>query len=409
MIMGRAFQCAALLAALLPAVARAEPAAHPEIAAWDRLMDSLKRSGQDFLAAAPATDPVTRAEALRYLNRQLGLAITRVQSQHQPHPVLRLTTSDIAKTGFDAAEAKYLSVPVDSAGTYRVWGRLGSATHIALQLYALPNPMVGAAILGDELKPAADGSFELLIASTRPVGWTGPWLPMVPTDTELYIREYFDDWANETPSEWQMERLDQGGDNAPFDRARALKLADNIAQEFATRLPLWLKQVERIRGDGGNHLAPATRSALGLGDNSYGNGWFNLGPGEALLIEFDAPDARLWSWELGNLWWESLDYVNHTASLTGAHARRSTDGRYRLIVAGSDPGFPNWLDTAGHREGAIMYRYIFGRKEPVPTLRKVAIQDLPNLLPQDTPRVTPEQRAGEIALRRRHIAARFAP
>lgn len=397
-----------LLAALLPVAALAQDS-RPEITEWGGLMEAFRRAGQEFLASAPATDPVTQAEGLRYLTRQLGLAVTKIQSVGQPAPVLRLTTSDIAKTGLDAAEAKYLSVPVDSAGTYRLWGRLGTAKHIAVQLYALPKPMVGAALLGDDLKAAADGSFELMISPTRPAGWRGAWLPMVPTDTELYVREYFDDWAAETMSDWHIERLDGGGDGAAFDRAHAARYAADLAAEFGFRLPLWLKQVERIRGDGTNHLGKAERSPLGLGDNSYGNGWFNLADGEALLIEFAAPEARLWSYELGNLWWESLDWVNHTASLTGAMAKRSGDGRYRLIVAASDPGYPNWLDAAGHREGAIMYRYILGKVEPVPTLRKVALRDLPNLLPKDTPRVTPEQRAAEIALRRRHAALRFAP
>ena len=45
-----------------------------------------------------------------------------------------------------------------------------------------------------------------------------------------------------------------------------------------------------------------------------------------------------------------------------AHAK--PDGSVRIVVAASDPGHPNWLPTAGHRNGAMLFR-LTGAEEAV--------------------------------------------
>jgi hypothetical protein len=158
-----------------------------------------------------------------------------------------------------------------------------------------------------------------------------------------------------------------------------------------------------------NRLAPTANTGQGLADNFYGQGWFALEPGQVLLIELDAPDALLWSFQIGNFWWESLDYVSRTGSLNGDQAVASSDGRYRIVIAAEDPGVPNWLDTAGHPEGAILYRYQQAKNNPTAVARLVALEQLRAELPADTPSVSAEQRAREIAARQAHAARRWAP
>ena len=58
----------------------------------------------------------------------------------------------------------------------------------------------------------------------------------------------------------------------------------------------------------------------------------------------------------------------------GFQAVKSSDGRYRLVIALEVPGVPNWLDPAGHAEGVIIYRYQNAPAEnPVPVARVVPI------------------------------------
>ena len=101
--------------------------------------------------------------------------------------------------------------------------------------------------------------------------------------------------------------------------------------------------------------------------------------------------------------------MNRTGSLNGDQTAASSDGRYRIVIAHEDPGVPHWLDTGGHPEGFILYRYQQARNNPRPSVRVLSRADLAGALPADTPRVTPEQRRKSIAERRAHAALRWAP
>ncbi|MCE2392487.1 MAG: hypothetical protein J4G09_13585 [Proteobacteria bacterium] len=98
-----------------------------------------------------------------------------------------------------------------------------------------------------------------------------------------------------------------------------------------------------------------------------------------------------------------------TSSLNGHQAVSGSDGVYRLVIAHSDPDIPNWLATAGHREGIIFYRYHLAKTRPVPTARRVALEDLESLLPADSPRVTPDECQAEIDRRRASVIRRWSP
>ena len=73
---------------------------------------------------------------------------------------------------------------------------------------------------------------------------------------------------------------------------------------------------------------------------------------------------------LGNHWWETIDYANHQSSLNGFQAVIDDDGFFRAVVAGRDPGVTNWLDTAGHRQGPMIFRWL--RRRPMPPCRRPA-------------------------------------
>jgi hypothetical protein len=94
-----------------------------------------------------------------------------------------------------------------------------------------------------------------------------------------------------------------------------------------------------------------------------------------------------------------------------ADAHRA-DGVARLVVAHCDPGVPNWLDTAGHREGFLTPRWAYSEtppREESPSISatKVRFDEIRTHLPADTPAVTPGERAEQIALRARHVQKRF--
>ncbi|MCH2173495.1 DUF1214 domain-containing protein [Myxococcota bacterium] len=382
-----------------------------EIRAWNEFCDSLKASGAKILETYPQRHEVDRAEGPLFLAQQLSIAIEQTfAARDRAFPLLRIGATDLNKAGFDGADAKYLGAPIEGTGTYRLSGTLGNARLIAIQAVAMGPPYAAfASLSSDGLSPDPQGRVEIMLGPEQPEGWTGPWLATDARATDLMVREYFGDWLEENPSTLTLERLDPVETDAALSMERSRETLQTAAARFAGRAPLWQPMVVQIRERLRNRLSPPASPRQGLSDNFYGSGWFALEPGQALLIEFDAPEALLWSFQLGNFWWESLDYVSRTGSLNGDQAVPSSDGRYRIVIAGEDPWVPNWLDTGGRPEGAINFRYQRSQSKPTPTMRLISLEELRSELPKDTPIVSKKERRAEIAARRSHAARRWAP
>ncbi len=126
-----------------------------------------------------------------------------------------------------------------------------------------------------------------------------------------------------------------------------------------------------------------------------------------MIFECEVPKARIWQVTLLNFWFETLDYVDHQSCLNGHQILADSDGRFRLVISPRDPGVPNWLDTCGHLDGLVQYRWIWYETEPKPVCRVVPFEKLRDELPPDTPRVSPEQRRRSIQRRREHVLRRF--
>ena len=78
------------------------------------------------------------------------------------------------------------------------------------------------------------------------------------------------------------------------------------------------------------------------------------------------------------------------------------------MIAHEDPGVPNWLDTAGRGEGLVYYRW--NRAEvppPKPRVSVVPFAELRGHFPENTPRVTAQQRETVLQQRYRDVARRF--
>ena len=91
----------------------------------------------------------------------------------------------------------------------------------------------------------------------------------------------------------------------------------------------------------------------------YLHGYWTLEPGEAWVIETAVPDCPYWNFQLDNWWMESLDHGRRIT--VNKHTARTDDGRLTIVVAERDPGWGNWIDTAGplerHRAAALARRH----------------------------------------------------
>jgi hypothetical protein len=155
-------------------------------------------------------------------------------------------------------------------------------------------------------------------------------------------------------------------------------------------------------------IPPMDMSSMGAAaENRPVIGRFELEPDEALVLEVDPPEGVYWSISLGNPWLETIHYGRHQSSLNGHQAVVDPDGLVRFVLSGRDPGVANWLDTAGHSNGAMLLRCVRTKTAPVPSARVVKVDDVHSALPPETTMTTREERDRVIAGRRRAVYERF--
>ena len=75
---------------------------------------------------------------------------------------------------------------------------------------------------------------------------------------------------------------------------------------------------------------------------------------------------------------ESLDYRYHQIHTNKHLAHYRNDGSVQIVVAHDDPGpaCPNWLTTAGHTRGAMLFRYVEANTFPPIATRVVKTSEL---------------------------------
>ena len=85
---------------------------------------------------------------------------------------------------------------------------------------------------------------------------------------------------------------------------------------------------------------------------------------------------------------------------------------HRWVIAHKDPGIQNWLDTTGIEKGFIANRWVYSEFPdqadwPKIFAKKISFSEIDAHMPDDMPRVTPEQRKVAISIRQAHVKRRF--
>jgi hypothetical protein len=447
-----------------PADAETTAAAKELRAAWDQLeadLASARDAIDDPKLFPPPPSERTLAEGYRYLLGFLYGSVERALAEDANFPYFRRALQPLNKATIDNADALYLSAAIDGAGSYRVRG-------IASRGWRAPRYVIfeaQSAYAGDsgslaELRPGArvttgmldstkihfgaEGAFEILLAPERPADHGGDFIATrsarqipQPDGTSqtvefaahfVSVRELFTDWENQAPLELEIVRV--GFEGAPRPPASAADMARRVRRAgelVRNQMRFWnefyartLETYEDATGDGKQFMpindlnapnAAALASGGGQSTNVYAGGQFELGRGEALIIEARTPvEPAYIGFHLANLWGESTDYANAQSSLNGDQAEWDADGVLRYVVAPRDPGVPNWLDTTGLPRGFMSVRWTYPKPPAqLPSVRvtKVRFEEIRTYLPPDSRSVTPEERREAIRVRQEHVQRRY--
>jgi hypothetical protein len=376
-------------------------------AAWAHLLHKLEDAAQIAQSDPASRNAVDVASGMRHLLVLLATGVDEAL-RFDPDPILsvqRASTNDIITWGMECPDCIYSQARLHGGESYRLFGNRGTARYVGLQ--TMDGIVSTANELVDELEVDADGNFEVILSRDER---DGNWMRIEGDAPTLTVRHFFYDWDSEVQSSLRIERL---GD--AVERTTAPASPDVLVSRQLVALGDFVHDnLQFFLQFGGaapaNGFLPAIdRTAMGAAaENRPVIGRWELGPDEALILEVEPPQGVYWSYSLGNPWWETIHYGRHQSSLNGHQAVVDSDGLVRVVLCGRDPGVANWLDTAGHSNGAMILRCVRTTTAPTPIARVVAFDDVASTLPTDTQRVTAEERAAVVERRRRAVHERFA-
>jgi hypothetical protein len=227
---------------------------------------------------------------------------------------------------------------------------------------------------------------------------------------EFYIRDVLLDWGRDDPNHIEVQRLGA----PPVTPARTL---DEQADATAAMMAYFANFTGKLSH--GVYKMPANEFNLAwsadkvgaMRNQVYVMGRFDLAPDEAFVVDLSDGGAEYFTVPLSNIWGTTLELVDRTGSLNKAQSVANEDGTYTYVISPVDPGVANWIDSDGLREAILTLRMAeFGEGGPRSDLgargRVVKLDQLDAEVPH-LPRVTPQQRAAELAERRKAYLRRL--
>jgi hypothetical protein len=343
-------------------------------------------------------------EGLQYLAGCIAACTHLAFDYDRDHPFLQSGTGPFTKMGLDNPDTLYFGTRVHADRDYVVTGRRGTTTDLSFQLlggeYTDDNVPASQAAFDDrELEIAPDGSFEWRLRPTSP--------------GQLVMREVYSDWSAQRGT-LAIARLDTAG-TAPPPLTRELieKRYATAGKQLVNRVKTWLQFPQwfylKIPV---NTMVPPRLTPGGLATQYSSVGHFELGADQALVITIPASDAPYLGFQLGSMWYISLDYINHQTSLNNTQAQVDPDGKVRIVVSDRNPGVTNWVETTGHRRGFLQFRWQRVSRQLTdadgPAVELVDVGAVPATLPFfDHNKISDEDWRARIAQRQLQIQARM--
>ncbi|MGI9164609.1 MAG: hypothetical protein ACR2JI_17060 [Mycobacterium sp.] len=368
------------------------------------LLDSIAEAEQLVRDAPHIENEADLLEGLQYLASGVSACIHLAFDFDRDHPFLQSGTGPFTKMGLDNPDTLYFGTRVHAGHEYVVTGVRGATTDLSFQLlggdYTDDNvPDSETAFDDRKLDIAADGSFE--------------WRFTPKVNAQLVIREVYNDWSAQRGS-IAIARTDTAG-TAPPPLTNDLieKRFATAGKQLVQRIKTWLQfpQWFYMKIPVNTMVAPRLTPG-GLATQYSSAGHFDLTPEQALVITLPVTDAPYLGFQLGSMWYVSLDYINHQTSLNGTQAQADPDGKIRIVVGDRNPGITNWVETLGHKKGFLQFRWQRVSRELTaadgPTVELVDAADVQAHLPYyENNRISAQDWRARIALRQIQIQNRM--
>lgn len=355
-----------------------------------------------------------RLEGYDYLAGRIRMAMQTAFDYDLEQPVFVNPTHQFSRQGLDNPDAIYFHAYLKEGVEYVVRGRRGTSADLSFQVmgggYSADSAPASLLAFDErELKVDDDGRFEFTYVAE-------------PGAKTLIVREVFNDWDAEERGTLTIERPDTiGRARRPLTEATLRKKYEVAARSLTGSIQTWFAfpHFFQYKEEVNTLTAPASTPG-GLPSQFSSIGHYELDEDHALVVTVPrCDDCTYQAIQIGSDWYASTDYETHQTSLTKAQAHVDDDGLMRFVVSERPPGpggspIANWLETTGHRTGAMMLRWQQLTRAldagDGPRVQHVAVDDVPAALADaGHPAVAlgEEAYAERIAARQRAVARRM--
>ncbi len=362
------------------------------------------------------------AEGLDYLAGSIRASLQMAWAYAPEQPFLVNSTSQHTKMGLDNPDTVYYHANVLPGVTYVVRGRRGDTLDLSFQVlggdYTPSSTPDGSTAFDDRsLTIGPDGSFEVSFGPADSPHACRHHVVLPESARMLAIREVYGDWSA-SRGHVTIERADTRGlaperlDGAAWQAAADKRFAV-AAKMLVARIRTWFAFPEWFYlNEPVNTLTEPRPTPGGLSSQWSSVGHYDLADDQALVISVPRGDAPYLGFQLGTVWYTSLDYADHQTSLNAHQAQVDPDGMIRIVVAEHDPGVHNWVERLGHDRGYLQFRWQRLDRELTPqdgpTMVICPFDEVARHLPfHEDNKVTPEQWRERIAARQRGVAGRM--
>ena len=360
------------------------------------------------------------AEGLDYLMGTIRGAIETGQHRGRTHPQLFQATGPYTKMGLDNPDTLYFYANLADGAEYVVEGRRGTTADLSFQVmagnYSADERAASHAAFDDRaLEIDADGRYSFRMGPARYDDDEGDpgYVVLHPGSSMIAVREVFSDWDVEEAGSATLRRVDAAGTapDAPT-LAGQERFYGKLAEALIGRLRTWLAFPGWFFGEQERNTLYTPRSTPGGLTTQFSSaGIFELEPDQAMVISVPVAGVPYQGFQLGSMWYASLEYVHHQTSLTADQAHVDPDGMIHLVLSERDPGLANWIELLGRREGIMQFRWqrVDGPITPElgPTWKIVPFDRLADEVPgYAEQQVTAEQWQQRIAARQQAFARR---
>ncbi|MDP9117455.1 MAG: hypothetical protein M3O28_09465 [Actinomycetota bacterium] len=356
-------------------------------------------------------------EGYDYLAGTLRAAIASSWSFERDFPVFIRSATPYTKVGLDNPDTLYFSARIRDSAEYLVTGTRGTTADLSFQVLSgdySPDVVPDSQSAFDDraIEIAADGSFQLRFGPAKP-NPPANYFALREGASMLLVREVFSTWTEQSGT-IRIQRVDRIGEAPELASkqltARRFDIAGRtLVQQLKTFLafPEWFYLKLPVNTMTEPRLTPG-----GLATQYSSVGHFDLQPDQAMIVTVPVSDAPYQGFQLGTMWYLSLDFINHQTSLTADQARHDEDGNIRFVLSERDPGLANWLELTGRTRGYLQIRWQRTSREFTeadgPKVEVVAFDALPEQLPfYGVATVSEQQWRARIAARQAAVADRM--